>query len=124
MGNVAGYGVPEHSHLFSQEVTAIRKRSSRQASNYPISRWRSAVLVKPRAGPTLGEKLNDCFHGFLFNFSQIDLSRYRQTVHDYIAACEALLASPELSDHEMQAVEAMMGRPSDALRSAGEDTNQ
>ena len=50
------------------------------------------------------------------------MSRYRQSVHDYIAACEALLKSGDLSDHEMQAVEAMMGRLSDALRSAGEDT--
>lgn len=48
---------------------------------------------------------------------------YRPSVHDYIRACEALIASRDLSDHEMQAVEAMMTRLSDALLSSGEDTN-
>ena len=48
------------------------------------------------------------------------MSIYRQSVHDYICACEALLALPALSDHEMQAVEAMMTRLSDQLLSSGE----
>lgn len=50
------------------------------------------------------------------------MSTYRQSVHDYIRACEALLASPDLSDHEMQAVEAMMNRLSDGLLPSGEET--
>jgi hypothetical protein len=51
------------------------------------------------------------------------MSRYRQSVHDYIAACEALLKSGDLSDHEMQAVETMMARLSEALSASGEDSN-
>ena len=51
------------------------------------------------------------------------MATYRQSVHDYIRACEALLTSSDLSDHEMQAVEAMMTRLSDVLLSSGEDTN-
>ena len=51
------------------------------------------------------------------------MSRYRQSIHDYIPACEALLKVGDLSDHEMQAVETMMTRLSDALRPSGEDTN-
>jgi hypothetical protein len=51
------------------------------------------------------------------------MSRYRQSVHDYIAACEALLKLGELSDHEMLAVETMMTRLSEAVRSSGEETN-
>ena len=49
------------------------------------------------------------------------MSIYRQSVHDYIRACEALLDSPDLSGHEMQAVEDMMTRISDELLSSGED---
>ena len=49
------------------------------------------------------------------------MSIYRQSVHDYIRACEALLATPDLSGHEMQAVEEMMTRLSDELLSPGED---
>lgn len=51
------------------------------------------------------------------------MSTYRQSVHDYIRACEALLASPDLSGHEMQAIEEMMTRLSDALRSSGDEGN-
>ena len=50
------------------------------------------------------------------------MSMYRPSVNDYIRACEALLTSPDLSNHEMEAVEAMMTRLSDALLSSGEDT--
>jgi hypothetical protein len=50
------------------------------------------------------------------------MSIYRQSVHDYIRACEALLATADLSDHEIQAVETMMTRLSDELLSAGEET--
>jgi hypothetical protein len=48
---------------------------------------------------------------------------YRQSVQDYLRACEALLVTSDLSDHEMQAVEEMVTRLSDGLRSSGEDTN-
>ena len=51
------------------------------------------------------------------------MSRYRQSGHDYIAACEALLKSGDLSDHEMQAVETMMTRLSEALLSQGDETH-
>jgi len=44
-------------------------------------------------------------------------------VREYIRACEALLDSPDLSNHELQAVEAMMTRLSDELLSSGEDAN-
>ena len=50
------------------------------------------------------------------------MSTYRQSVHDYIRACEALLATSDLSDHELQAVEAMTTRLSDELLSSGEET--
>ena len=50
-----------------------------------------------------------------------DMPIYRQSVQDYLRACEALLDSPDLSDHEMQAVEEMAARLSDELLSAGED---
>jgi len=51
------------------------------------------------------------------------MSRYRQSVHDYIAACEALLKVGDLSDHEMLAVETMMPRLYEALLASGEDSN-
>jgi hypothetical protein len=51
------------------------------------------------------------------------MSIYRHSVHEYLRACEALLASADLSEHEMQAVEAMMTRLSDQLLSSGEETN-
>jgi len=35
---------------------------------------------------------------------------YRQSVRDYLRVCEALLASPELSDQELQAVQDMARR--------------
>ena len=47
------------------------------------------------------------------------MSTYRQSVHDYIRACEALLTSPDLSDHEIQAVEKMMTLLSAELLSSG-----
>lgn len=50
------------------------------------------------------------------------MSTYRQSVHDYIRTCKALLATSDLSDHEMQAVEEMTTRLSEELLSAGEET--
>ena len=51
------------------------------------------------------------------------MSIYRNSVHEYLRACEALLATSDLSEHEMQAVEEMATRLSDELLSGGEDTN-
>ena len=50
------------------------------------------------------------------------MSNYRQSVRDYIRACEALLNSPNLSDHEQQAVEDMSRRLSKELLSSGDET--
>jgi hypothetical protein len=50
------------------------------------------------------------------------MSTYRQSVHDYIRACEVLIKSGDLSEHELQAVEDMARRLSDELLSSGEDT--
>ena len=51
------------------------------------------------------------------------MSGYRHSVHEYLRTCEALLAMSDLSEHEMEAVEAMMTRLSTELLSSGEDTN-
>ena len=51
------------------------------------------------------------------------MTLYRQSVQEFVRACETLLASPDLSGHEMQAVENMMTRLSEELLSSGEDAN-
>jgi hypothetical protein len=48
------------------------------------------------------------------------MSTYRQSVHDYIRACEALLASSDLSDQEKQAVEEMSRRMFEEMPSSGD----
>ena len=48
-------------------------------------------------------------------------NNYRQSVRDYIRACEALLQSPDLSDHEHDVVQDMTRRLSEELRPSEED---
>lgn len=48
------------------------------------------------------------------------MATYRQSVRDYIHACEVLLKSPDLSDAEHQAVQDMTHRLSEELNSSGE----
>lgn len=48
------------------------------------------------------------------------MSIYRQSVQDYIRACEALLNTDELTDAEIQAIEAMVVRLSEKLLNDGE----
>ena len=45
------------------------------------------------------------------------MSTHCNSVLEYMAACKALLATPDLSDHEQQAVEDMVVRLSEQLRS-------
>ena len=47
------------------------------------------------------------------------MSTYRQSVHDYIRACEALLNSSELSEDEQEVVEEMTHRILEERFSAG-----
>lgn len=50
------------------------------------------------------------------------MSTFRQSVHDYIRACDALLDLSDLSEHEMHAVETMLTRLSDAMLFSGKDS--
>jgi len=50
------------------------------------------------------------------------MSTYRQSVHEYIRACEVLLQTSDLSDHEYQAVQEMTRRLSDELLASGDET--
>ena len=47
------------------------------------------------------------------------MATYRQSVREYIRACEALIATGDLSDHEQQSVEEMMIRLSERLFPSG-----
>lgn len=47
---------------------------------------------------------------------------YRASVHEYIRACKALLNSPDLSEHEQQAVEKMARRFSEEFLTSGDET--
>jgi hypothetical protein len=50
------------------------------------------------------------------------MSTYRPSVREYIHACEVLLKSLDLSDHEHHVVQDMARRLSEALPSAGNET--
>ena len=47
------------------------------------------------------------------------MSDHRQSVQDYMRACEALLKLGELSDEEAEAVEEMFGRVADKFLKDG-----
>ena len=49
------------------------------------------------------------------------MSIHRQSVQDYMRACEALLKLDELSDAEMEAVQEMRDRISEKLLNSGND---
>jgi hypothetical protein len=49
------------------------------------------------------------------------MSPYRESVSDYIRACEVLLNSSELSEDEQEVVEEMTRRVFDEMLSAGDE---
>ena len=51
------------------------------------------------------------------------MSTYRESVRDYIRACEVLLQSPDLMDHEHQAVQDMARRIFEELRRSGNEAD-
>lgn len=53
------------------------------------------------------------------NFRPLHMSAYRQSVQDYIRACQALLRTKALSDAEVETIEVMVIRLSETLLNNG-----